>query len=419
MLTPIFLALIFCSSCLSSRNKLEKLPGLYFHLYSDHYTGFLNVTDDERLFYWFMESQNTPSVDPLIFWFNGGPGCSSLTSLITELGPMLLDKTGENLKRNEYSWNRMASVVFLESPTGVGFSYTETGEYPIPTDDFLTAKLNYDAVKLFFKEFPEYRNHDVFISGESYGGIYVPMLVDEILNGQKDFPINLKGMLIGNGLLDKKLAQQTRTIMSYGRGFITESIFENHLVKCCNGSITCKDTKIDILDCSDLPLPEEWDDTFYDRYNLYRKCVDLDCGVYPHTIPESFFNSKRVRRTLQIPHDKRWRDCDDLAYDRNLESVKDQILRAAKNGVRSLIYFGDADLMCNFIMGQKFVAKLGLKKLSPKKPWFFKQHHFSGTQTIYENLKFVTIHGASHSAPETHPAECYHILQQFLKDQDI
>ena len=43
------------------------------------YSGYLPTTlYGQSLHYLFVESQNSPEDDPLIIWFNGGPGCSSM-----------------------------------------------------------------------------------------------------------------------------------------------------------------------------------------------------------------------------------------------------------------------------------------------------------------------------------------------------
>ncbi|VDM82429.1 unnamed protein product [Strongylus vulgaris] len=57
----------------------------------------------------FVESQNNPSTDPVLLWLTGGPGCSGLSALLTETNP--------------YSWNKKASILTLESPAGVGYSF--------------------------------------------------------------------------------------------------------------------------------------------------------------------------------------------------------------------------------------------------------------------------------------------------------
>ena len=69
------------------------------------------------------ESRNDPKNDPIILWLNGGPGCSSSTGLFFELGPSSINKTLHPVY-NPYSWNSNASVIFLDQPVGVGYSYT-------------------------------------------------------------------------------------------------------------------------------------------------------------------------------------------------------------------------------------------------------------------------------------------------------
>lgn len=144
----------------------------------------------------FFESRNDPKNDPVVLWLNGGPGCSSLTGLFMELGPSTLNKNIE-LEHNPSSWNSNASVIFLDQPVNVGFSYS--GE--AVSNTVAAGKDVYALLTLFFKQFPEYASQDFHISGESYAGHYIPVFASEIMSHKKR-NINLKSVLIGNGLTD-------------------------------------------------------------------------------------------------------------------------------------------------------------------------------------------------------------------------
>jgi cathepsin A (carboxypeptidase C) len=161
------------------------------------YSGYLDDNEnDKHLFYWFFESRNDPENDPVVLWLNGGPGCSSLTGLFLELGPASIDK---NIKvvNNPFSWNNNASVIFLDQPVNAGYSYSGSSV----TDSVAAGKDVYALLSLFFHEFPQYAKQDFHIAGESYAGHYIPVFASEILS-HKNRNINLKSVLIGNGLTD-------------------------------------------------------------------------------------------------------------------------------------------------------------------------------------------------------------------------
>lgn len=57
-----------------------------------------------------IESQGDPVNDPVILYINGGPGCSSLSGLMEEIGPFRATVPGtETLTENVFSWNKVQS----------------------------------------------------------------------------------------------------------------------------------------------------------------------------------------------------------------------------------------------------------------------------------------------------------------------
>ena len=148
----------------------------------------------------------------MVLWLNGGPGCSSLTGLFLELGPSSIDENIE-LVYNPYSWNSNASVIFLDQPVNVGFSYSGSSV----SNTIAAGKDVYALLTLFFNQFPQYAHQDFHIAGESYAGHYIPVFTTEILSHKKR-NINLKSVLIGNGLTDGQTQYEYYRPMACGEG---------------------------------------------------------------------------------------------------------------------------------------------------------------------------------------------------------
>ena len=126
--------------------------------------------------YIFLESERDPENDPVVVWYNGGPGAASMFGLFVEIGPYLLNKDSvdpldpegmETVLANPYSWTKVANVVAVNNPPPIGFSYC-TGGDPANTgpsgdgyscgawNDGLTAAANRAFLaSLFLNDFPE------------------------------------------------------------------------------------------------------------------------------------------------------------------------------------------------------------------------------------------------------------------------
>ena len=157
-------------------DRVISMPGMPAFDNFDFYSGFLGITNTGKsLHYLFASSQSAPTTDPLVIWFNGGPGCSSMLGWAQEHGPYVMDSGTDFWRKNDYSWNNEANMLYIESPAGVGYSYCSTPK-ECSFNDETSSMDNLIAVLAWFEKFPEFKGNDLYISGESYAGIYVPYL---------------------------------------------------------------------------------------------------------------------------------------------------------------------------------------------------------------------------------------------------
>ena len=176
-------------------DEIKQLPGLKEKLNFRQYSGYLDGGKGKRLFYWYVESQKNATEDPVVLWLNGGPGCSSFTGLFTENGPFRVTANGTTLNLDPYSWNAIANVLYLESPINVGFSYNTTRLAKSDIyNDIATVDAKYNALIDFFKKFPNLKKHKFYITGESYAGIYIPLLTRQILEHSQENGFNFQGI---------------------------------------------------------------------------------------------------------------------------------------------------------------------------------------------------------------------------------
>ena len=169
----LLISLLVIAVLSSNRPNPVSIPSISKVYNNTWYSGYLDLDNNTvHMHYFFFPSQSNTSTDPVLFWFNGGPGCSSLLGALYEHGPFLINDAFASLIYNRYGWNQKANVVYIESPAQVGFSYMDT-KAPVWNDD-LVAKYNAKAIREFFNVWSEFSGRETFLSGESYAGIYVP-----------------------------------------------------------------------------------------------------------------------------------------------------------------------------------------------------------------------------------------------------
>ena len=211
----------------SDEHLIASLPGFEGALPVRHFSGLEHVAsadgfeDSVQIHYWLAESARNASEDPLIVWFQGGPGGSSLNGAFTEMGPLSLDgrslataafnRTGVPTPLpNPFAWNAFASFVSVEVPAGVGFSFCDgaTRAARKRCATWHDAKNNayiFAWLQRFYARYPAMRARPLFIAGESYAGIVITLLAERIVASNANAStapgqrVNLGGVLHGNG----------------------------------------------------------------------------------------------------------------------------------------------------------------------------------------------------------------------------
>lgn len=163
-------ALLFVSLSLAATPEPVTLPGLPETPSFKSYAGYVQVdaASDRNLFYFFAESQNGDPNAPVTLWQTGGPGCSSLIAMLSEQGPYRVNASDPSkLTLDDYSWNMQSHVLWVESPAGVGFSYSKNPSDYINVNDTRTANDMYNFLQTFFTDlFPQYQNNRFYVTGE-------------------------------------------------------------------------------------------------------------------------------------------------------------------------------------------------------------------------------------------------------------
>jgi len=157
----------------------------------------------------------------VVLWLQGGPGASSLYGMLLENGPVFINAKNK-LELRQYSWHNNYNVLYIDSPVGAGFSFTDNPACYMTNQVDIGNHL-FDAVRQFFQLFPELRSNPFYLTGESYAGKYIPALGHVIYTKRNSSEardrINLQGLAIGNGVTDP-IHQINYDELLYQLGFI-------------------------------------------------------------------------------------------------------------------------------------------------------------------------------------------------------
>ncbi|CAL5087964.1 unnamed protein product [Urochloa decumbens] len=413
-------------SALKAADKITSLPGQPDGVDFDQYGGYITVDEKNgrALFYYFVESPQDASTKPLLLWLNGGPGCSSLGyGAMQELGPFRVNSDNKTLSRNKNAWNNVANVIFLESPAGVGFSYSNTtSDYDLSGDQ-KTADDAYLFLINWLERFPEYKSRPFYISGESFAGHYVPELAATILiqnSYNSETAINLRGILVGNPLLDWNMNFKGRVDYFWSHGSMSDEVFAN-ITRHCEFDDT------DGMVC--YGAEDAFDPGQIDYYNIYAPiCVDAANGAYypsgylPGYDPcidyytYAYLNDPAVQNAFHARMTK-WSGCTNLHWKDAPISMVPTISWLIEKRLPVWIFSGDFDSVCPLPATRYSIHDLNLHVKTPWRPWTVNMEVGGYVQQYKGGFTFASVRGAGHMVPSYQPERALILLDSFLKGE--
>ncbi|TVU45249.1 hypothetical protein EJB05_04728 [Eragrostis curvula] len=366
-------------------------------------TGYVGVEEETgtELFYYFVESERSPATDAVLLWLTGGPRCSSFSGLAFETGPIKFVLEPYNgslprLVRNPYSWTQVASILFLDSPVGSGFSYARDPK------------------------------------GYSVGDYSSSLQVRTFLK---------KGYLVGNPITDPKFDQNSIIPASHGFGVISDQLYEAAVDNCegdyvnpkneiCAAVLHTVNNLISEIAQAHIlykvcavaaPKPADYDDQ---RRFLSEELVQLrkppprpsvDCFTFGYYLAYFWMNNNATRYALGVKEGttSEWIRCVDyLPYAQDLVSSINYHLNLTTRGYRALVYSGDHDLIIPHLGTQAWIRSLNFSIVDEWRAWHLDGQAAGFTITYANSLTFATVKGAGHTAPEYRPKESFAMAQR-------
>ncbi|XP_038715546.1 serine carboxypeptidase-like 1 [Tripterygium wilfordii] len=461
LLLHLVLLLHVCFLFANSHSVVKSLPGFQGKLPFYLETGYVGVgeAEDVQLFYYFVESDGNPKEDPLLLWLTGGPGCSALSGLVYEIGPINFEINVEyngslpSLVLNPSSWTKVSNIIFVDSPVGTGFSYA-TSPAAAQSSDSKNVHHSYQFLMKWLMDHPEFLSNPVYIAGDSYSGLIIPPLVQQVINGNQEGsypPVNLQGYIIGNGLTDSSFDDNSKIPFAHGMGLISDELYESLKRNCkgeyinivpsnqeCLENIRAYDECTSRINAGQIleplcafasPKPglmfgkrRSLSKSSQDSLKSEPSLPDLGCHTYRYFLSPYWVNDYRVRKALHIREGtvETWVRCNyGLPYMKDIPSSFQYHVNLAKRNLRSLIYSGDHDMMVPFLGTQAWIRALNYSIVDEWRPWFLQGQVAGYSRTYSNNMTFATVKGGGHTAPEYKPAECFAMFKRWMKEEAL
>ncbi|XVF64206.1 hypothetical protein PTKIN_Ptkin09bG0149500 [Pterospermum kingtungense] len=461
LLFLLFIFLQVFSQSTVSHSLVKFLPGFEGPLPFELETGYVGVGESEavQLFYYFIKSERKPEEDPLLLWLTGGPGCSAFSGLAFEIGPLNFKAEVYNgslptLVSNPYSWTKASNIIFIDSPVGTGFSYARNS-LAARSGDFRQVHQLHQFLRKWLMDHPDFISNPVYVSGDSYSGIPIPILAQEISNGNeegiKPF-INLQGYILGNPVTVPSLEANLRIRFVHGMGLISDELYESLKRNCggyyqnpsneqCQKDLQYYSKCISGIRTNHIlepvcgfasPRPQEIGIRRYVDEHHDEELVDdepqppplptFGCRSYSYLLSHYWANDDNVRKALHITKGSigEWQRCNyGLPYKADVPSSFSYHANLSSRGYRALIYSGDHDLIVPFLATQAWIRSLNYPIVDDWRPWILQGQVAGYTRTYSNRMTFATVKGGGHTAPEYKAAECLAMFQRWISEQPL
>ena len=455
------------------QDQVTNLPGLDVTSIPqfNQFSGYLTF-GSKHIHYWFVEAIESPSSAPLVFWTNGGPGCSGLLGFLTEQGPFRPTEDGL-LEFNKWTWNQKANMVFIEQPVGVGFSYSDnSSDYRIGDDQ--TALDNVQVILQFISKFPEYSKTPIYLTAESYGGHYIPTWADAILDYNYANPknlINLAGFAVGNPYVDYWSGVGAQMEAYWDHQLLPSNLWDIYVSNGCTNAVgylnnsVCSSLTLDFMRkinsinpyALDYPVCLDTQEIHMLKYLLSGPDIEIiqtshhdqvkqgnlrglqysqgnqdsqDSQDIPYQPCEENWTTKYLNRpdvidAIHVINSVNWEECSRTTKYELSDKMKSTIhiyrklIEQKDVPLNMLIYSGDDDSVCATKYTNEWVYGLGYIPTTNWKTWVTPDGQVAGYETVFKvpkgnSFKFATVHGAGHEVPTYKPEEAYVLFNDWL-----
>ncbi|KZW04158.1 carboxypeptidase KEX1 [Exidia glandulosa HHB12029] len=448
LLAPALLALAVRAlppELASSAYYVPRLPGLpedpikRLHVYSGHIASDPKAatepatTVSPHIFYVLVRARKSADKERVIFWFNGGPGCSSFDGLMMEIGPWRVDNKG-GLKYVDGGWEEYANVVYVDQPPGTGLSYTPSDKLVHELGEASSHVLQF--MRTFYDIFPEFKYVDTYLAGESYAGQFIPYFADAILNS--NLPTPLQGVAIGNGWIDPLTQYPAYVDFAVTKGLIkTGTSDHTRAVKMAEKCVTdLKSMKImptATPECESImgTLTQGLQRSIDGKQvcmNVYDIRLVDDYPACGMNWPPDLNDIKpylRRRDVVDALHasakSEAWMECNGRVGSalRNRNSAASiSLFPSLLDKIKVMLFAGDQDYICNHIGIEALIKGLTWKNAqgldnATSVEWTV-NGTAAGTWTESRGLTYVKVYNSSHMVPYDVPHVAHDMMLRFM-----